>query len=68
MACKPKIPRLWQEITLTLALKVAVLMIIWFVWFSPTAEHPVDATQVASRLLSQQSTQEQSHDPVPRTR
>lgn len=68
MTGKPKAPRLWQEITLTLVLKVAALFIIWFVWFSATADHPIDAEQVASHLFPQQPPQEQNHDPVPRTR
>lgn len=55
---------LWQEITLALALKVALLTLIWLAWFSPTHEIPVDTAQVASHLIHNQQYKEQSHDAV----
>jgi hypothetical protein len=68
MTGKPKTFRLWQEISLALALKAVALFIIWFVWFSVPDDHVVDAQQVASHLFPQQSAKEPNHDSVYRAR
>jgi hypothetical protein len=64
MSEKTKPSHLWQEITLTLALKVFVLFIIWAVWFSAPEENTLDDQKVASQILSQQSPKDHSHDAV----
>jgi hypothetical protein len=58
MTSKPKTFRLWQEITLALALKAAALIIIWFVWFSAPEDQAVDARQVTSHLFPRHSAKE----------
>jgi hypothetical protein len=68
MISKPKTFRLWQEISLALALKAAAIFIIWFVWFSAPEDQAVDAQQVASHLFPRQSAKEPNHDSVYRTR
>jgi hypothetical protein len=61
---KVKTVRLWQEITLTLALKILVLFVIWAVWFSVPEEAILDDQAVASQILSQQSHKEHNNDAV----
>lgn len=68
MTGRPETPRLWKEITLTLAIKAVALFIIWYIWFSVPEDHTVDAMQVASHLFPQQSAKELNHDPVSRAR
>jgi hypothetical protein len=68
MTGKTKNFRLWQEITLALALKVFVLAVIWSVWFSAPEDVSLDDQKVASQILSQQSQKEYDHDAVHRTR
>jgi hypothetical protein len=68
MSGKPKSTRLWKEITLALVLKVAVLGIIWAVWFSTPEDRTVDASRITSRFFSQQHQQEHEYDSIRRTR
>jgi hypothetical protein len=68
MSEKTKPARLWQEITLTLALKLFVLFVIWAVWFSSPEEDRLDDQAIASKILSQQLHKEHVHDAVPGTR
>jgi len=68
MIGKPKSFKLWQEIALTLTLKGALLVVIWFVWFSSPADRTLNDQKVASQILSQQTQKENVHDTVPRTR
>jgi hypothetical protein len=68
MSEKTKPSHLWQEITLTLALKVFVLFIIWAVWFSAPQDINLDDQAVASKILSQQSLKEPDHDADRRAR
>jgi hypothetical protein len=68
MSEKTKPFHLWQEITLTLALKVFVLFIIWAVWFSTPEDTSLDDQAVASKILSQQLQKEHDHDAVHGTR
>jgi hypothetical protein len=68
MPKKTKPFHLWQEITLTLALKVFVLFVIWAVWFSTPEENTLDDQKVASQILSQQSHKDHNHDALTRTR
>jgi hypothetical protein len=68
MPDKTKPARLWQEITLTLALKVFVLFVIWAVWFSVPEDASLDDQAVASKILSQQLNKDHDHDAVPGTR
>jgi hypothetical protein len=68
MSEKTKPFLLWQEITLTLALKIFVLFVIWAVWFSVPEDATLDDQAVASKILSQQLQKEHDHDAVSRTR
>ncbi len=68
MPDKTKPVRFWQEITLTLALKVLVLFVIWALWFSAPEAARLDDQAVASKILSQQLDKDHAHDAVPRTR
>ena len=66
---KAKSVRLWQEITLALALKFFVLFVIWAVWFSVPEDASLNdqsvASQILSRQLSQQLDKDHDHDAVP---
>jgi hypothetical protein len=68
MTDKAKRVRLWQEISLALAVKGLVLALIWSVWFSAPQDISLDDQAVASRILSQQPQKEHDHDAVPRAR
>ena len=68
MSEKTKPVRLWQEITLTLVLKVIVLFVIWAVWFSAPEQDSLDDQAVATKLLSQQLQKETNHDALAGTR
>lgn len=68
MTGKTKRLRLWQEITLALALKGFVLAIIWSMWFSVPEDASLDDQKVASRIFSQQPQKEHDHDSIHRTR
>ncbi len=68
MSGKPKNVRLWQEITLALAIKAFVLAVIWSMWFSAPEDTSLDDQIVASRILTQQPMKERENDPVHRTR
>ena len=68
MSEKSKPVHLWQEITLTLVLKVVVLFVIWAVWFSVPEDATLDDQAVASKILSQQLQKEHDHGAVPGTR
>jgi hypothetical protein len=68
MSEKTKPARLWQEMTLTLVLKVFVLFVIWAVWFSVPEDATLDDQAVASKILSQQPDKDHDHDAVPGTR
>jgi hypothetical protein len=62
---KAKPVRLWQEITLALALKFFVLFVIWAVWFSVPEDATLNDHAVASKILSQQLDKDHDHDAVP---
>jgi hypothetical protein len=62
---KAKPVRLWQEITLALALKFFVLFVIWAVWFSVPEDATLNDQAVASKILSQQLDKDHDHDAVP---
>jgi hypothetical protein len=62
---KAKSVRLWQEITLALALKFFVLFVIWAVWFSVPEDATLNDQAVASKILSQQLNKDHDHDAVP---
>jgi hypothetical protein len=62
---KAKPVRLWQEITLALALKFFVLFVIWAVWFSVPEDATLNDQAVASKILSQQLEKDHDHDAVP---
>lgn len=47
--------RYWREIALTLAVKVFVLTLIWYVWFSNPQDKTLDDARVAAQMLSSQS-------------
>jgi hypothetical protein len=68
MTDKPKISRLWQEIVLTLAIKVIALTIIWATWFSSPEDVSLDDRKIASQILSQQTQKEHDNDAIPGTR
>jgi hypothetical protein len=68
MSEKTKPARLWQEMTLTLVLKVFVLFVIWAVWFSVPEDATLDDQAVASKIFSQQLDKDHDHDAVPGTR
>lgn len=68
MTVKVKTVRLWQEISLTLAVKILVLVSIWMIWFSAPQDINLDDQAVASKILSQQPQQEHEHDAIPRAR
>lgn len=59
MTSKGKPIRLWQEIVLALALKILVLTIIWYAWFSAPEDKKLDDQKVANQIFSQQRQQEQ---------
>ncbi|HTN94898.1 MAG TPA: hypothetical protein VMJ33_09970 [Gallionella sp.] len=65
---KAKPVRLWQEVSLTLALKVIVLFVIWAVWFSAPEQDRLDDQAVATKILSQQIHKEPNHYAYPGTR
>ena len=68
MPDQTKYSHLWKEISLTLALKIFVLFVIWAVWFSAPEESSLDDQAVAAKILSQQIQKEYNHDAVPGTR
>lgn len=47
--------RYWREIALTLAVKVFVLFVIWYAWFSNPEDSRLDENRVAAQILSFQS-------------
>lgn len=59
---------LWQEITLVLALKIALLAMIWVAWFSTPENHAPDEQSMASRIFSSTHQKEPKHGAVPGTR
>ncbi len=68
MGRKPGSVRLWQEIIVTLVVKVILLAAIWAVWFSEPEDRSLDASKVAAQVLSLQSAKEHGHDSHSRTR
>ena len=58
--------RYWREIALTLAVKLFVLALIWYAWFSDPASERLDESGVAAQMLSSQSqsVKESSHGAV----
>lgn len=54
MRDRPRTFRLWQEITLALALKIVLLGLIWLAWFSTPGDHAIDASKMTSHLFPQQ--------------
>lgn len=68
MPAEQKSAKLWQEIVLTLLLKVILLTCIWAVWFSAPQDQTIDGQQAAVQILSPQLQKEAEHDAVTRTR
>ncbi len=52
MTEKTKSVRLWQEIVITLAVKLLLLTVIWTAWFSAPEDDGLDDQKVASKILS----------------
>ena len=48
----------WREIVLTLAVKVFVLGLIWYAWFSNPVDDHLDDAAVAAQILQSQSVKE----------
>jgi hypothetical protein len=53
----------WREIVLTLAVKIFVLTLIWYAWFSNPVGDQLDDSKVAAQILSQ-SVKESDHGAV----
>ncbi len=68
MAYKSKPARLWQELVLTLALKILLLATIWAAFFSAPQDRSMDGQQAAAHILSLHPLKEQNHDADPGTR
>jgi len=68
MTRKSKPVRLWQEIALTLTLKVLLLTAMWAVFFSAPPDQTIGGQQAAAHIFSQPSLKEQNHDADPGTR
>jgi hypothetical protein len=60
MTDKPKAFRLWQEITLALAIKGTFLAVIWAAWFSSPEDSKLDDRKIVTQILSPQTQKE--HD------
>ena len=54
--------RYWREIVLTLAVKLFVLAVIWYAWFSNPEDGRVDGDKVAAKFF--QSIKESDHGAV----
>ncbi len=67
MAKNAKSVRLWQEIAITLAVKILLLTVIWMMWFSAPEDDSIDSQKIAEKLFSP-SPDTTHHDPVHRTR
>ena len=52
--------RLWQEITLVLAIKTATLLAIWWVWFSHPQDKRLDGAGVAESIAPGESAPKQA--------
>jgi hypothetical protein len=68
MAGKSTSLPLWQEIVLVLALKVALLAVIWATWFSVPESRALDERKIASQIFSSTTQKEPEHGAVPGTR
>jgi hypothetical protein len=68
MAGRSRHLQLWQEIALTLTLKVVLLAVIWFAWFSAPEDRTLDDQKIASQIFSSQIQKGPDHDAVSRTR
>jgi hypothetical protein len=73
----PRAPRLklWQEITLVLAIKALTLLAIWWAWFSHPQDKRLDGAGVADSIAPGEATPkpapllpENKHAPRPGTR
>lgn len=73
----PRVPRLklWQEITLVMAVKAVTLFAIWWAWFAHPQDARLDGAGVADSITPADShskpgpiLQENSHAPRPGTR
>lgn len=65
---KDKPLTLRQEILLALALKVALLTLIWLTWFSAPGDGRIDAAQVSAQLFPMPPSREHGHDASSRAR
>ena len=68
MAVRSAYLPLWQEIALILALKIALLALIWLAWFSNPESRAPDERSMASRMFSSTTQKEPDHGAVPGTR
>lgn len=68
MAGKRKSLLLWQEIVLTLTLKIILLTIIWFAWFSASEDRALDDKKITAQFFSSSSRKEPDHDAINRAR
>ncbi len=68
MAAKSGYLPLWQEIALILALKIALLAMIWVAWFSHPETQVLDERSMASRIFPSTTQKEPDHGAVPGTR
>jgi hypothetical protein len=68
LPARPKSSKLWQEIALTLLVKITLLTLIWAVWFSAPQDQSIGDQQAAAQILSTQPQQESNHDAIPRAR
>jgi hypothetical protein len=68
MAVKSGFLPLWQELTLVLVVKIALIATIWAVWFSDHENHKVDEQVMASRIFPSTNQKEPEHAAIPGTR
>ena len=53
--------RYWREIVLTLIVKVLVLSLIWYAWFSDPQDESMNDAAVAARMLNSPIAKDSSH-------
>ncbi|NNM81827.1 MAG: hypothetical protein HKL98_04375 [Burkholderiales bacterium] len=56
--------RYWREIVLTLIIKVFVLSLIWYAWFSNPQDEHLDDAAVAARMLNSHIVKDSSHGSI----
>ncbi len=56
--------RYWREIALTLAIKLFVLFVIWYAWFSSPEDSRMDENRVAAQILQSQPLKESNHGAI----